>query len=195
MRNTIKIIRHGQGASTPLDVFVDGVFLDPAESLKVFNHSPDGFEAGYYGPGPEQLALAILMTVAKSRTAVRWHQSFKTEFTADPKLQDEGTHEYEVDLKAWIKRKYTRFHTPINRRIIKESGLDFTLNKDETIAKFRNEGKPKVDFYFSSGRWRVVGGPTVQRSYPGQDANLHKGAVSFLEWYEYQTTAELNSQG
>jgi len=39
-------------------VTVDGRPLDPRN--KVRNHSPDGFEWGYAGSGPAQLALAIL---------------------------------------------------------------------------------------------------------------------------------------
>ena len=35
--------------------------LDATASLKVRKHSPDGFEWGYSGSGPAQLALAILM--------------------------------------------------------------------------------------------------------------------------------------
>lgn len=34
--------------------------LSPEASLKIRNHSPDGFEWGYGGSGPSQLALAIL---------------------------------------------------------------------------------------------------------------------------------------
>ncbi len=35
--------------------------LDPEPSRKIRNHSPDGFEWGYGGSGPAQLALAILL--------------------------------------------------------------------------------------------------------------------------------------
>lgn len=39
-------------------VTVDGDLLDPRHDL--LNHSPDGFDWGYCGSGPAQLALAIL---------------------------------------------------------------------------------------------------------------------------------------
>ena|SRR5271157_207487 len=39
----------------------DGQIIDPAVSLKVMNHSPDGFSWGYPGSGPAQLALGILL--------------------------------------------------------------------------------------------------------------------------------------
>lgn len=74
--------------------------LDPRRSQKLWNHSPDGFEWGYGGSGPAQLALAILLDalgrgpfVVNSRIleacasmeykstaeklAVRLHQEFK----------------------------------------------------------------------------------------------------------------------
>lgn len=42
-------------------VWLDGVLLDPGPSQKIRNHSPDGFNWGYDGSGPAQLALAILL--------------------------------------------------------------------------------------------------------------------------------------
>ncbi len=41
-----------------VEVTVDGQPLPPRNDLK--NHSPDGFEWGYGGSGPAQLALALL---------------------------------------------------------------------------------------------------------------------------------------
>lgn len=58
-------------------------------SLRLYNHSPSGFEWGYGGSGPAQLALAILLdhaTALGSREAGNWavrhHQAFKWEFVA-----------------------------------------------------------------------------------------------------------------
>lgn len=46
--------------------------------LKLFNHSPTGFEWGYSGSGPAQLALAILADALRDpERAVRLHQDFK----------------------------------------------------------------------------------------------------------------------
>jgi len=41
-----------------VDVMVDGRPLNPR--LDLWNHSPSGFEWGYGGSGPAQLALALL---------------------------------------------------------------------------------------------------------------------------------------
>jgi len=50
--------------------------LDPR--LDLDNHSPTGFEWGYGGSGPAQLALAILADALRDDiTAVRLHQKFK----------------------------------------------------------------------------------------------------------------------
>jgi len=46
--------------------------------LDLFNHSPDGFEWGYGGSGPAQLALAILVdALDDDERAVKLHQEFK----------------------------------------------------------------------------------------------------------------------
>lgn len=47
--------------------------------LDLDNHSPDGFEWGYGGSGPAQLALALLAdALADDRRAVRLHQQFNS---------------------------------------------------------------------------------------------------------------------
>ncbi|MBA7468795.1 hypothetical protein ES707_04048 [subsurface metagenome] len=52
-------------------------------SLKLFNHSPDGFQFGYQGSGCAQLALAILLDLTKDPDiSVRLHQEFKRHFIA-----------------------------------------------------------------------------------------------------------------
>lgn len=42
-------------------VLLNGKPIDPRESLKVRNHSPDGFNWGYSGSGPSQLVLAVML--------------------------------------------------------------------------------------------------------------------------------------
>jgi Family of unknown function (DUF6166) len=46
--------------------------------LDLYNHSPTGFEWGYGGSGPAQLALALLAhATGDGELAVRLHQDFK----------------------------------------------------------------------------------------------------------------------
>lgn len=57
-------------------VTVNGRPLNPR--LDLWNHSPTGFEWGYGGSGPAQLALALLADhLSDDEQAVRLHQEFK----------------------------------------------------------------------------------------------------------------------
>lgn len=61
-----------------------GRLLDPAPSLRVANHSPTGFEWGYQGSGPAQLALALLLEHTGDEELARMaHQMFKCEVVAN----------------------------------------------------------------------------------------------------------------
>lgn len=52
--------------------------LDPKPSQKLRNHSPSGFEWGYAGSGPAQLALSLLLDcVGDEQTALMHYQAFK----------------------------------------------------------------------------------------------------------------------
>lgn len=76
--------------------------LSPAPSLRLVNHSPDGFAWGYGGSGPAQLALAILYDVTSdARLSLDLYQDFKRDVVARWDM-DEG---WELDLKdvrKWI---------------------------------------------------------------------------------------------
>lgn len=64
-------------------VTVDGVELSPLPSLAVRSHSPDGFQWGYSGSGPAQLALAILLDATGNRVvAEAFYQDWKREHVA-----------------------------------------------------------------------------------------------------------------
>ena len=54
----------------------DSYLLPPRHDLR--NHSPDGFEFGYAGSGPSQLALALLAdALGNDEQAQRLYQDFK----------------------------------------------------------------------------------------------------------------------
>ena len=59
-------------------VEINGAPLDPRLDLR--NHSPDGFEWGYPGSGPAQLALAILAVEFDDEFALDHYQKFKDDF-------------------------------------------------------------------------------------------------------------------
>lgn len=55
--------------------FRDGSFLglEPEHSQTVRNHSPDGFQTGYSGSGPSQLALAMLLEMGMPESVAVAH--------------------------------------------------------------------------------------------------------------------------
>ena len=80
--------------------------LKPRNDL--FNHSPTGFECGYEGSGPAQLALAVLsaaldeMVPNPDAIALRLHQDFKRDVIA--KISRE-VKTWAFSL-AWVREKW-----------------------------------------------------------------------------------------
>jgi Family of unknown function (DUF6166) len=78
--------------------------LDPR--LDLFDHSPTGFEWGYQGSGPAQLALAILASVTSAEDAVRLHQDFKRDAIATIR-EDTWAIPHEA-VAAWLRKAGAR---------------------------------------------------------------------------------------
>lgn len=66
-------------------------------------HSPAGFEWGYLGSGPAELALNILLLFVPRNIAWRCHQSFKEDFIAC--MPFEGGVIKREDIVIWLKGK------------------------------------------------------------------------------------------
>ena len=66
-----------KGTIVNREVFLDGEYLSPKHSQKVWNHSPDGFSWGYGGSGPAQLALAVCLKLLPKDEAMKRYQDFK----------------------------------------------------------------------------------------------------------------------
>jgi hypothetical protein len=63
---------------THVAIIADGELRPLPLRLDLFNHSPTGFEWGYAGSGPAQLALALLADATRrDATAQALHQNFK----------------------------------------------------------------------------------------------------------------------
>lgn len=78
-------------------------------------------------------------------------------------------------MNAHRQERHAEWHRK-NMEALNTSGHKFKeTNYGETIL-FREPGKPKVDFYPSTGRWRVSG---MSKTFRG-------GAEVFLRWYEKQ---------
>jgi len=71
---------HGDHASRR--VYVDQWRVRPNHSQRVYSHSPDGFNWGYGGSGPAQLALALMLLYCEEEDALAIYQAFKREFVA-----------------------------------------------------------------------------------------------------------------
>lgn len=69
--------------------------LNPVPSQRLVNHSPDGFNWGYGGSGPTQLALAILLEIYGEEFAMHNYHKFKWEVIAE---MEQGK-DFEIDLK------------------------------------------------------------------------------------------------
>ena len=69
------------------DVRVDGTVLNPQYDLRL--HSPTGFDWGYGGSGPAQLALAVLANhLSDDEEALNLYQRFKWAVIAELRWKD-----------------------------------------------------------------------------------------------------------
>lgn len=76
------------------------VDLSPEPSQEIINHSPDGFNWGYGGSGPAQLALGLLLDVTGDRQiASQYYQLFKADAVAHFGEEWEIT---EVAIRRWL---------------------------------------------------------------------------------------------
>lgn len=104
---------HIKGISETGSVKLNGKTLLPNASQKVYNHSPDGFNWGYGGSGPAQLALAICIELYGENIASKLYQNFKFEFVAKwPMERDINAN---VDIRQFNQRFYFRFAAELDR--------------------------------------------------------------------------------
>lgn len=73
-----------------------------SERQDLLNHSPEGFEFGYRGSGPAQLALAILADHVGDDDAVSFHQQFKDVFIATVKEEKHAFDIIAADIDLWL---------------------------------------------------------------------------------------------
>ncbi|MFP8958852.1 DUF6166 domain-containing protein (plasmid) [Natrialbaceae archaeon A-CW3] len=67
--------------------------LTPDRSLKLVNHSPSGFEWGYSGSGPAQLALALLLDYTEDEEfALTHYTQFKNEVVSQLECASPNEH-------------------------------------------------------------------------------------------------------
>lgn len=61
--------------------------------------------------------------------------------------------------------------------ILRESNYEFKLTNFDMCACFREVGKPKVDYFTTTGNWMIPGGGGLQEG----------GLGKFMMWYDKQT--------
>jgi len=72
------------GPQSVLMILTDGKEkLESAPLPHIERHSPDGFQWGYGGSGPSDLALSMLTHAAGKEIAEEYYQLFKADFIAD----------------------------------------------------------------------------------------------------------------
>ena len=77
--------------------------LHPERSQAVKNHSPDGFNWGYGGSGPGQLALAILLEVTHNEAvALAYYHDFEARFIATINSQHDDWELPEEEIIGWL---------------------------------------------------------------------------------------------
>lgn len=82
----------------------DSHVLDPVPSQKLCNHSPNGFNWGYAGNGPAQLALALLLDITSDKDiALDNHQNFKFDVVAGWEMGKPWEYS-ENQIKEWLSR-------------------------------------------------------------------------------------------
>jgi hypothetical protein len=108
-------------------VWLDGRELNPAEGQKLRNHSPDGFNWGYGGSGPAQLAVTLCLEAGKllqarplsevrivggvpGARALPFYQHLKWEFVA---VLPQSDFEVEFDLEGWLSNKLQHDRTEV----------------------------------------------------------------------------------
>lgn len=81
----------------------DGRALALGPSLKLWNHSPTGYEWGYGGSGPAQLALALLLDATGDKVlSVDLHQKFKAKIVSN--FPRNGTWDLKrSQIMEWVK--------------------------------------------------------------------------------------------
>lgn len=81
--------------------------LDPGPSLKIRNHSPDGFQWGYGGSGPSQLALAILLDLGIDiQIAEEIYQKFKFDVIANlPPIWEKSESEFLESIERILREE------------------------------------------------------------------------------------------
>ena len=106
MNRTFQFVSHQDPFSRDvliIDEHRSVTFLKPERSQAIRNHSPDGFNWGYTGSGPAQLALAILLEVTNDEAkALAHYHDFERQAIAAIKSQETNWEIEENKILEWL---------------------------------------------------------------------------------------------
>lgn len=112
--------------------------------LDLADHSPMGFEWGYNGSGPKQLALAILAEAFTDDEALEYYEQFTSDVIAS--IHDRKWEMTSSDIKAWFEQATGR---------VRLTQMDITAHAAMTWDKLRSQGFIRQDHaeQLGSGDW------------------------------------------
>ncbi|HFA48076.1 MAG TPA: hypothetical protein ENJ95_03550 [Bacteroidetes bacterium] len=87
---------------------IDGNLIEAKYSLMIENHSPTGFNYGYSGSGPAQLALACCLHLFPQLLARLVYQKFKEDYIA-PLDQYAQEITCEINISEFVKKHTETF--------------------------------------------------------------------------------------
>ena len=97
----------GQPVFKKLLPYGEDVRLSPSASQELYNHSPDGFQWGYGGSGPAQLALALLLdATSEPEIALEFYQQFKWDMVA---CWGEAWSISKSEILIWLEKQKGRY--------------------------------------------------------------------------------------
>ena len=110
----------------------ESVELSPKPSQEIKNHSPDGFNWGYGGSGPAQLALALIFEVTGMKdVALRCYQDFKDEFVASIPSQDLSYwYIQEAVIVAYVKAHQAGANKQLRNQILRDGAKTGDIRVD-----------------------------------------------------------------
>ena len=90
-----------KGIAETRHIYIDNVYLDPNDSYRIFKSSPDGFNWGYGGSGPTQLAVGILLKYKPANWVGENYIKFRDEVIS--KLPFGKDFELQIDIDKYLK--------------------------------------------------------------------------------------------
>lgn len=201
----------GRRNGNQIDVEVVGdensVDEDPYPLTHVCYHSPDGFEWGYPGSGPADLALAILVDFLEedpteaqvyaktgkgdASAAVHCHLKFKDKFIAGlPKTNWRLT---EKEIKKWYYSEIGALCKECKRGMIESDGcrlFGIPMKDGSTGDPIKHGKELRADWGRDGGRCHDCGAKVGQYHHPGCDVEECPGCGGQLIGCECLATDE-----